>query len=222
MLRRMQLLPESERRFSGARVAALGERIRDGLLRDNKVVPAVLAVLALLVFAWLIAGALVGGPPGEEEEQQQASSQASLTPEEDSENQDSGPPAPRVEDRDTESFAAFKAKDPFRQIIPKAKANETTSRSESTTGSRGGSTSGGGGRGAEGGRGGFIEQTSPGGSGDRAGGSRAAGEGNDTSGGGGRTVGEGGNTSGGGPGGGVAGRGGNGDLFNSGGDLPVP
>ena len=59
-------------------MAAIGDRIRDGLLRDNRVVPAVLAVLALLVFAWLIAGTFVGGP-GEEE--QQASNQASLAQE---------------------------------------------------------------------------------------------------------------------------------------------
>ena len=134
MVRRMQLL-ESERRFSVRRVAALGERIRDGLLRDNKVVPPVLAALALLVFAWLTVGVLMGDTGDEKE--RQASSQASLAqeaPKEDPGQGDSGGTlAPGADNRDTESFAAFKPKDPFRQLTPKA--GETTG--ESTTGRSG-------------------------------------------------------------------------------------
>ena len=56
MIRRMQLLDPQDQLHSN-RLAAVGERIRDGLLRDNKVVPVVLATLALLIFAWLVAGA---------------------------------------------------------------------------------------------------------------------------------------------------------------------
>ena len=94
MIRRIQLL-EPESRLSTRRLAAVGARIRDGLLRDNKVLPSVLAVLALLIFAWLIAGALIGGPGGEKE-QQQASSKASLAqaPDNSSDSGNSETPSP--------------------------------------------------------------------------------------------------------------------------------
>ena len=112
MIRRMQLLSPQDRLRSN-RLAAVGTRIRDGLLRDNKVVPAVLATLALLVFAWLVAGAFIGGSPDEE-----VANQASLA--QDEEERDSGgaeSPAPGVENRDTDSYSAFESKDPFR--LPK-------------------------------------------------------------------------------------------------------
>ncbi len=136
MIRRMQLL-EVERRFSAQHAAAMSARVREGLLRDNKVVPPVLAVLALLIFAWLAASVLTG-EPGEEEERR-ASNQASLsqTPEENPDIGDPETPAPGVENRDADSFAAFKAKDPFRELIPKAgegkaesKAGESKSKAE--------------------------------------------------------------------------------------------
>ncbi|MDP8952461.1 MAG: hypothetical protein M3N18_09515 [Actinomycetota bacterium] len=122
MVRRMQLL-EVEGRFSTRRAAAIAARIREGLLRDNKVVPpvlAVLAVLAILIFAWLAAGVLVG-EPGEKEEQR-ASNQASLgqRSEEDLDLGQPETPAPEAENRDADSFAAFEPKDPFRELIPKA------------------------------------------------------------------------------------------------------
>ena len=123
MIRRLQLL-EPESRFSMRRVAAVGNRIRDSLLRGNKVVPPVLAVLALLIFTWLAAGAFMGGP-GEQGDEEEVSSQASLAQgPENPESQDSGTPAPGVEDRDADSFAKFRSKDPFRDIIPEA--GETT------------------------------------------------------------------------------------------------
>jgi hypothetical protein len=50
----------------GDKGAAVGTRIRDGLLRDNKVVPAVLATLALLVFTWLVVAAFARGGSNEE------------------------------------------------------------------------------------------------------------------------------------------------------------
>ncbi len=112
MIRRMQLLGPQDRLRSD-RLAAVGTRIRDGLLCDNKVVPAVLATLALLVFAWLVAGAFIGGSPDEE-----VANQASLA--QDEEERDSGgaeSPAPGVENRDTDSYSAFESKDPFR--LPK-------------------------------------------------------------------------------------------------------
>src|SRR3712207_6675646 len=50
----------------GDKGAAVGTRIRDGLLRDNKVVQAVLATLALLVFTWLVVAAFMRGGSNEE------------------------------------------------------------------------------------------------------------------------------------------------------------
>ena len=120
MTRRLQLL-DAESRSSGLSASVVIGRIRDGLLRDNKVLPAVLGVLALLIFAWLVAGAVIDGPG--DEEQQQASNQASLAQGNDSDSGDTKTPAPGVENRDSEaSYGGYEEgpKDPFRQIIPKA------------------------------------------------------------------------------------------------------
>lgn len=115
MIRRFQLLdPESR---SSSRLASVGDRLRDGLLRDNKVLPVVLGFVAILVFAWLIAGVFMGGS-GEEE---RASNQASLAQGEDPASRDTETPAPEIENRDTDSYSEFGAsKDPFRDIIEKA------------------------------------------------------------------------------------------------------
>lgn len=234
MTRRMQLL-DSESRSSGRRVPTMFGRIRDGLLRDNKVVPAVLGILALLIFAWLIAGALIGGLGGEEE--QQASNQASLAQAEDSDSGDSETPAPGVDNRDADSYAAFdEPKDPF--ALPKGLGGEDSN--GSTDGGQGNSQGGnqnnrnGGDRnggGANGGRGasdqgsdtgrngtgrgasgdsseGFIEQRSPGDSGFQ--GAPGGGQGG---------VGQGGGAQSGAD---QAGAGQDAGLFNSGGDLPMP
>ncbi len=115
MIRRLQLLP-AEGRASGKRLAAIRDRIRDGLLRDNKVVPVVLGFLSILIFAWLIAGVIIGGP----DEEQQAANQSSLAQGEDSESGGQETPAPGVENRDSDSYSAFESKDPFRSLVPKA------------------------------------------------------------------------------------------------------
>jgi hypothetical protein len=121
VIKRFQLL-DVESQPSGHRLAEIGDRIRDGLLRENKMVPAVLGFLALLIFAWLVASALIGGP-GEEE---RASNQASLAQEEDSESGRSETPAPGVENRDIDSYSAFESKDPFRNVIAEKGSNKTT------------------------------------------------------------------------------------------------
>ena len=184
MIRRLQLLGPGDR-FSARRVAAAGGRVWDGLLRDNKVIPAVLAVLALLVFAWIIAGALIGGPA--EEGGEKVASQAALSQSPEGPDRESAEtPAPGVENRDTESYSAFEKKDPFRQVIPKADEDGGEGTNESTNGGQGGQDDqnrgdrnggggggsgrdddGGGGNGGSGGRGGnndggFSDQSSPG------------------------------------------------------------
>src|SRR5215213_3371941 len=48
-------------RWVGRRVVDLGRGIVDTFLRDNRVLPPVLALLALFVFAWVLAGVFLGG-----------------------------------------------------------------------------------------------------------------------------------------------------------------
>ena len=215
MIRRLQLLP-AEGGSSGNRLAAIVDRLRDGLLRDNKVVPAVLGFLSLLIFAWLIAGAIIGGP---DEEEQQAANQSSLAQGQDSESGPQETPAPGIENRDSDSYSAFESKDPFRSLIPKAgddkagddkagddkagddkagddKAGEpkgATPPAGDRPGSPGGNGPGGGQTGED-----FVDQPFPGDPGSGGGAPQG-------------TPGQGGN-----------GQNGNGGLFNSGGDLPVP
>ncbi len=234
MTRRLQLL-DPESRSSGRSASAMISRVRDGLLRDNKVVPAVLGVLALLIFAWLVAGALIGGPGDEE---QQASNQASLAQGNDSDSGGTETPAPGVENRDSDaSYGGYDEgpKDPFRQLIPKAgeeddnggqddrggDGDDDDRDSRSSNGGRSGNGQDGdtsrrssGGDGDED----FIEQRSSGGSGSR----RVPGGGGDQ-----------GSANQAGSGqlgesqdsidqGGAGQAGSSGGLFNSGGDLPAP
>jgi hypothetical protein len=115
----------------GQRLSAVGSGFADTFLRDNKVIPPVLALLALLVFAWIVAGIFVGGS-----DEDQASGRANLAQSEDpAEGQD--PLAPEVENRNVESYAAYESKDPFRQLIaPGGEATATTppTTTEDTTG----------------------------------------------------------------------------------------
>ncbi|CAA9450062.1 MAG: hypothetical protein AVDCRST_MAG78-3307 [uncultured Rubrobacteraceae bacterium] len=237
MTRRLQLL-DAESRSSTRGVSAVAGRIRDGLLRDNKVVPAVLGILALLIFAWLVAGAIIGGSG--DEEQQQASNQASLAQGNDSDSGDTETPAPGVENRDSDaSYGGYDEgpKDPFRQIIPKADEGDDGGNQNRQGGGQDGdeddrdSGNRDGGGGANGGRGGndrdgargvgggdggddedFIEQRSPNDPDSQStpgGGAGQGGVGQDGPGQGER-------------GQGAVGQAGGGGLFNSGGDLPVP
>jgi len=107
-----------------ARISALWRNLFDTLVRDNKVLPPVLALLAILLFAWVVAGAFLGGP----EEEEASSGRAELVQ---STDPDAGVDAPEVEDRDADSYAAYRNKDPFRQLL--APASESTT-GEGTTG----------------------------------------------------------------------------------------
>lgn len=219
MIRRLQLLGPGSR--AAGRVVAAGVRIWDGLLRDNKVIPAVFAILALIIFAWILAGALVGGEPGEERKGQVANQASQAQSSQDPDSGGSETPAPGVENRDADSYSAFEKKDPFRDIGV-----------EKTDDNGGGSNNDGGGSGGENDRGGrsgngsgsgdstnqpFPGDRESGGSsgGDRGGGS---GGGDDGQGRAGRGAGQGSGTGH----SGNAGQGDPGDLFDSGGDLIVP
>jgi hypothetical protein len=206
VIRRMQLLGPQDRPYA-RRLSAVGTRIRDGLWRDNKVVPAVLATLALLVFAWLVVGAFMGGGSNEE-----AANQMSLA--QDEEEPDSGDaesPAPGVENRDTDSYSAFESKDPFR-LLKGIESKDSKSGDSKSGDSKSGD--------------GKVDNGKAGDN--RAGGGRAGGG---TSGGG--TAGNNGGDDArdnrdsidqplpGGPDF-RSSQGGNGDLFSSGGDLPSP
>jgi len=232
MTRRLQLL-DPESRSSDRRVSAVISRVRDGLLHDNKVVPAVLGVLALLIFAWLVAGALIGAP--DDEQEQQASNQAFLAQGADPDSGDTETPAPGVENRDSDaSYGGYDEgpRDPFREIIPKAGEENGGGQSGpggdrgSDEGDRdsGGANGGRSGNGRDSGpdRGGggggdnedFIDQRSPGGSGSRGVPGRGGGQDSASQGGAGQAGEDQGGTD-------QAGGGGAG-LFNSGGDLPAP
>ncbi len=99
------------------RPAGLWSQFVDTFLRDNKVIPTVLALLALFVVAWVLAEGFLGGP-GEP-----LSSQANLA-----QQQEGGtdPLAPDIENRDVESYAAYQSKDPFRQLLASAESTEAT------------------------------------------------------------------------------------------------
>lgn len=208
MVRRFQLM-EPERGLR-PRLAHATARLRDGLLRDNKVIPAVLGALALIVFAWILAGALIDDPsgggrqvanqsnqPNQPSQQQQVAQnpdQAQGTPE---------TPAPSVENRDAESYAAFEQKDPFRELFqppgtedPAAGTDQYDdgSTDDGTGDGTGDGTDVGAGDGTGDGSGGedFIDQTFPddgsgsgggagngSGSGDGSGGGRGSGGGDD-------------------------------------------
>ena len=104
---------------AGRRLSAVGEGIVDTFLRDNKVIPVVLALLALFVFAWVVAGALLGGP-----EEEPVSDQAEVAQAQDPAAVD--PAAPEVQNRNLDSYAAYQFKDPFRRLLSPAETTTTT------------------------------------------------------------------------------------------------
>lgn len=210
MIRRLQLLPV-EGRSSGSRLSAIGDRIRDGLLRDNKVVPAVLGFLALLIFAWLIAGAVMGGS-GQEEK---ASNQSSLAQGQDSKSGSQETSTPGVENRDSDSYSAFKSKDPF--ALPKGLDSKGGDTKGSTKGGQSSESKTGESKSVDRPPSGDRPSAIP--PNDRPDGGQGSEDFTDQ-------PSSGGTDSGGADQGGappsVPDQGGNGGLFNSGGDLPVP
>ena len=84
-------------------------------VRGNKVLPPVVALLALLLFAWVVAGTFVdeSGDDGTANEPDFLRSR---------EPSGSTPVAPAAEARDADSYAAYRNKDPFRQLLAPAAA----------------------------------------------------------------------------------------------------
>ena len=117
-------MPPSLRNL-GRRLGALGLGFVNAFLRDNKVLPPVLGLLALVVFAWLVAGTFVGGPDGEQVSNQTNLAQSQNFPAED-------PVAPEAENRDVDSYAAYRNKDPFRQLLAPAEGTSGQSSGETT------------------------------------------------------------------------------------------
>jgi hypothetical protein len=99
--------------------AALGTFF-DTFVRENRVLPPVVALLALLLFAWVVAGTFVN-EGGEDPPDGEAALVQSRAPS----------LAPEVEDRDADSYAAYRNKDPFRQLL--APAESTTEDTMGTT-----------------------------------------------------------------------------------------
>src|SRR5215218_166944 len=101
----------ASRRWVGHRMANLAGGIVDTFLRDNRLLPPLLALLALFVFAWVLAGVFLGGtddqkPVAHKSEIAQAGGAGG-----------SDPAAPQVDNPNVDSYAAYRSKDPFRQIM---------------------------------------------------------------------------------------------------------
>jgi hypothetical protein len=103
-------------------MANLAGGLVDTFLRDNRLLPPILALLALFVFAWVLAGVFLGGtddqkPVAHRSEIAQAGGAGG-----------SDPAAPEVDNPNVDSYAAYRSKDPFRQIMA-----EGTTTPEGTT-----------------------------------------------------------------------------------------
>jgi hypothetical protein len=131
----------------GRRLAAFGSGFVDTFLRDNRVIPPVLALLALLVFAWIVAGIFVGGS----DDDRQTAERADIAQSEDAPGSDAL--APEQENRNVESYAAYQSKDPFRQLLAPAEETTaaTTTPQTTTADTTSGETTAGGGSGRNGG-----------------------------------------------------------------------
>lgn len=125
----------SERRRS-QRMSLLGPGFSLAHLRSSKVIPPVLAVLAVLIFAWIVAGFFVN-PTQEQQVANQSEIAQSNDQNGDGDGGGSGNISPDTENRDTESYSAYESKDPFRTLVEPASTAEATTGdgTEATTGS---------------------------------------------------------------------------------------
>jgi hypothetical protein len=134
-------------RWAGRRVADLGRALVDTFLRDNRLLPPVLALLALFVFAWVVAGVFVG----RSDDQEPVAHRSEIAQTDDAGESD--PPAPEIDNPNVDSYAAYRSKDPFRQVIAFAETTQEGTASapaERTTGAGGANGGrGGGGKGVD-------------------------------------------------------------------------
>lgn len=125
-------------------------RLRESLLQGNRVLPVVLAVLAVLILVWVIFGIVLGG-----DDQGQVVDQEIVAQSQKGDADGAEPAAPEVENRNVDSYAAYEAKDPFRQLVEPADADTGSTTDGGTTGGSdggpGGSDNGIGGGGDSGG-----------------------------------------------------------------------
>jgi hypothetical protein len=129
----------ANRRWVGHAVSDLARGLVDTFLRDNRVLPPVLALLALFVFAWVLAGVFVGRT-----DQQKPVAHRSEIAQTDGAG-GSDPAAPEVDNPNVDSYAAYRSKDPFREIIAEGTTTlegTASAPAEQTTGT--GGTNGGG------------------------------------------------------------------------------
>jgi hypothetical protein len=114
-------------RWVGRRAADLGRGVVDTFLRDNRLLPPILALLALFVFAWVLAGVFMGRtgdqkPVAQRADIAQANGDAAR----------SEPAAPEVVNPNIDSYAAYRSKDPFREVLADVTTPEGTA-PEATT-----------------------------------------------------------------------------------------
>jgi hypothetical protein len=127
-------------RWVRRRVSDLARGLVDTFLRDNRLLPPVVALLALFVFAWVLAGVFVGRT----DDQKPVAKRSEIAQAEDPGGSD--PAAPEVDNPNVDSYSAYRSKDPFREIlaegttIPEGTASpppeETTSGSGTQNGDR--------------------------------------------------------------------------------------
>jgi hypothetical protein len=101
-------------RWVGRRVADLERGFADTFLRDNRLLPPVLSLLALFVFAWVLAGVFLGGT----NDQKPVAHRSEIAQANDTGGSD--PAAPEIDNPNVDSYAAYRSKDPFRQIVAEA------------------------------------------------------------------------------------------------------
>jgi hypothetical protein len=115
-------------RWVGRRAADLGRGVVDTFLRDNRLLPPILALLALFVFAWVLAGVFIGRtgdqkPVAQRADIAQANGDAA-GPE---------PAAPEVVNPNIDSYAAYRSKDPFREVLADVQTTPEGTAPEGTT-----------------------------------------------------------------------------------------
>jgi hypothetical protein len=125
-------------RWVAHRVAYIARALVDTFLRENRLLPPILALLALFVFAWLLAGIFLGGT----DEQKPVAHRSEIAQSDGAGGSD--PAAPEVVNPNVDSYAAYRSKDPFRQVIafaqttPEGTASAPAERTTGTGGANGG------------------------------------------------------------------------------------